>query len=282
MKRKIELNIIIPVYNEERDISECLSSLQKQSYKDFEIIIVDDGSTDRTKEIVKKSKKAKLIEGEHKGPGFSRNLGAKKAKGEILIFVDADMTFDREYLKNLTRPIIEGKTPGTSHGVEYASNLSNIWSKCWGKVRVDPKVKEHVIFRAIRKDIFLEKGGFDPRYGYADDQTFFFKYGMKSLAVPEAICYHKNPETLKQVYRQSRWIGASIDNFFVISRIIRYFTPFLMILFSPLAIPVLSLRKCLVNKDFLILPQMLVFMAFRYFGTVDGVYRRVFKNLNVR
>ena len=63
-------SIIIPTYNEEKDISKCLESLENQAFKDFEIIVVDDGSTDKTREIVRKFKKVKLIKGKHKGPGY--------------------------------------------------------------------------------------------------------------------------------------------------------------------------------------------------------------------
>jgi glycosyltransferase involved in cell wall biosynthesis len=102
------ISVVIPTYNEEKDIPECLSSLAKQSYKNKEVIIVDDGSTDKTLEVIKKFK-PRVIKGQHKGPGFSRNLGSKKAKGSILIFVDADMTFDKDYLKNLVLPIIKNR-----------------------------------------------------------------------------------------------------------------------------------------------------------------------------
>ncbi|MCW8966769.1 MAG: glycosyltransferase family 2 protein, partial [Candidatus Pacearchaeota archaeon] len=101
-----KLSIVIPVYNEEKYIGKCLESLNKQTYKNFEIIIIDDGSTDKTVEIIKKFD-VHLIKGKHKGTAFSRNLGAKSAKGEILIFIDADMTFDKDYLKNLIKPILE-------------------------------------------------------------------------------------------------------------------------------------------------------------------------------
>jgi len=276
------ISVIIPAYNEEKDIAECLESLKKQSFKKFEIIVVDDGSNDNTLGIIRGFRGIRVLKGEHQGPGFSRNLGAKVARGGILIFVDADMTFDRNYLKNLIDPIIKGKAYGTAHGVEYASNLQNIWSRCGGKTRVDPKTKEHAIFRAIRKDIFFEKGGFDPRYGYADDQTFFLKYGMKALAVNNAACYHKNPETLKAVYMQSKWIGASIDNQFTRTPIIRHLLPFFMILASPISIPVFSVKHCYSNKDFTIFPQMLVFMVARYLGTINGLLNKVYLNKNIR
>jgi glycosyltransferase involved in cell wall biosynthesis len=147
-----KISIIIPTYNEEENISKCIYSLENQSYKNFEILVIDDGSKDNTKKIIKKYKRVKLIEGEHKGPGFSRNIGAKNAEGEILVFVDADMTFDKNYLKDLIKPILDNKELiGTTHETEIAKNIENIWSRCWGKERITPKYQNTPkIFRAIR------------------------------------------------------------------------------------------------------------------------------------
>lgn len=291
MKKRYFISIIIPTYNEEKDIPECLDSLLNQSFKNFEIIVVDDGSTDRTKEIIKefqkKDKRIKLIEGEHKGPGFSRNLGAKKAKGEILVFVDADMTFDKNYIKNLIKPILKDKTGkilGTTHDYEAVKNIDNIWSRCWGKVRISKEdAKEVKIFRAIRKEKFLEMGGFDLKYGYADDQTFWFKYKIRPVVAKNTLCYHKNPATLKEVYKQSRWIGASIDNKLLNLQIIKYFVPFFMIVCFPLAIPLLSIKKCYRIKNYrLFFPWMLIFMSVRYLGTIEGIIRKMFFKINVK
>lgn len=283
-KNNLLISIVIPTYNEEKDIFDCIESLLEQSYKNFEIIIVDDGSTDDTVKIIKRLKKQdkriNLIQGEHKGPGFSRNLGANKAKGEILVFVDSDMTFDKGYLDNLIKPIIQDKNLiGTTHELEVVKNIENIWSRCWGNIRLDfrDKKEEGVLFRAIRRDKFLEFGGFNPRYGYADDQTFWIERKIKPKVAKETICYHKNPETLKEVYRQSKWIGASID----ISGI-KKGVPFLMILGFPLIIPFLSIKRCHRNKDFKIILPMIIFIFARYFGTIQGMFNKIFLGRNVR
>lgn len=282
------LSVIIPTYNEERDIGECLTSLLKQSYNTFEVIVVDDGSTDSTvkivKNFIKNNKKIRLIKGQHKGPGFSRNLGAKKAKGDILVFVDADMTFDKNYIKNLVRPIFSGMTVGTGHGLEYAGNLDNVWSRCWGKIRVSPQEKEGVIFRAIEKKVFFDNGMFDPKYGYADDQTFFIKYGMKSVLIPNAICYHKNAETLREVYRQSKWIGASLPFKWGLLRI-PVLNKMLLLGFyvlSPLIYPLITLLRIIKKKDFKLFFYYWPFMFIRYFGTLRGLFNWIIFNKNAR
>src|SRR3989304_4442751 len=130
----MKISIIIPTYNEEDEIVECLESLGKQTYGDFEIIVVDDGSVDKTLSVLSKLKvkieELKVFQQSHKGPGAARNLGAKHAKGEILVFIDADMTFDPNFLQELIEPILYAKAKGTFSKNEYVSNWRNRWARC--------------------------------------------------------------------------------------------------------------------------------------------------------
>ena len=130
----MKISVIIPTYNEAQVIGECLLSLAKQSIKDFEVIVVDDGSTDDTLTVITKlqvSYKLHVTRQKHQGPGVARNLGAKQAKGQILVFVDADMIFGKDFLRFLVKPIIEGKYKGVFSKEEYVSNWDNVWAKCW-------------------------------------------------------------------------------------------------------------------------------------------------------
>lgn len=274
----MKASIIIPAYNEEKDIGECLESLKRQSYKNMEIIVVDDGSTDRTKEIVKSFNKVRLIKGEHKGAGFSRNLGAKECKGKILVFVDADMTFGGDYVEKLIKPMLEGKSIGTEERFQKASNLDNVWSMCWGSYTKGYPDKEKTgnIFRAILKDKFLELGGFDSEYGYADDLTFFYKYGIRSNLV-EAECYHKNSETLGEVYKQSRWIGASKSNSKALALIILLLEPLIVVLLFPY-----SIWKVIQRKHYKYLLHYYIFYIFRFIGLSDGIWMSSFQGVNIR
>lgn len=284
LKEMIKVSVIIPVYNEEKDIRACLESLRKQSLKEKEVIVVDDGSTDGTREAVQEYREVKLLTGTHKGPGASRNLGAKKARGKYLIFVDADMTFSANYLKNLIAPLERDATLiGTCHDYEIVTNTSNIWSRCWGKIRVSKEqAKDVKIFRAIRTKVFLAKGGFDPRYGYADDQTLWFKHGLKSVPAPHTTCYHRNPETLSGVYKQSRWIGASFDAWPLQVQVIKYFVPLFAFLVSPIMVPLVTIKRTFMMKEYTIIPQMLLFVIIRYVGTFFGLARKLYFQTNVR
>ncbi len=222
----MKVSVIIPVYNEEDLIVDCLESLGKQTYGDFEIIVVDDGSTDnsvtRVKNIAKTltSIDAKqfspiiLLKQKHLGAGSARNLGAKKAGGGILVFVDADMTFDKDFIKKLVKPINDGQTKGTTSHDEFVSNLDQVWSKCWGinegweerRRHKNINEKEDKVFRALLKEQFDRVEGFTPG-GYTDDYSLAEKLGYKAKVVPGAKFNHKNPESLAEIYKQSKWVG---------------------------------------------------------------------------
>lgn len=279
-----KVSVIIPTYNEEEDIEQCIKSLHEQTHAQKEIIVVDDGSTDKTLERVKKYPEIKVLEQQHCGPGAARNLGANKARGEILIFIDADMTFDKKYIENLIKPIVgNNDVVGATHDYEVVNNVDNVWSRCWGRIRVSKEnAKDVKIFRAIRKSKFLEMGGFDKRYGYADDQTFWFKYKVRPVVAPDTTCYHKNPKTLKQVYKQSRWIGASID-FRWAKGPIKYLVPIIMTIISPVMIIAITFRKLWrQGEGATLLPAMLIFVTTRYFGTVAGIFRKLYLDKNYR
>lgn len=208
----VMISVVIPCYNEERYLPRCIKSILAQSYRDFEVIFVDDGSYDGTKGVLEsasaKSKKIRFHRQKNAGPGAARNKGVDLAKGDILVFVDADMTFHREYLRVLTGPIRAGKAFGTTHTKELVANKDNLWARSWSVNRIPESVQStgSGVYRAIRKDRFIEAGGFDPRKGYFDDDL-----SKLGLAVPvPAICYHNNPETLGEAFRHSLWVGGSL------------------------------------------------------------------------
>lgn len=211
----MKVSVIIPVFNEEKVIGNCLDSLEKQTYKDLETIIVDDGSKDHTVEVVSKYK-VRILKQNHLGAGLARNLGAKHASGEILIFVDADMEFDKKFIEKLIIPILNEKIIGTFSKEEYVLNKNNLWSKCWNINKKLPYDRMHPlnypdeqnVFRAILKKDFLKAGGFQP-IGYIDDYTLAEKLRVKAQVAPGAVFYHRNPDNLLEIYKQARWIGKS-------------------------------------------------------------------------
>lgn len=210
----MKVSVIIPTYNEEKVIGNCISSLSSQTLKELEIIVVDDGSTDKTLEVVKGFKEVKIFTQGHRGAGAARNFGVKHARGEILVFVDADMTFDNEFLKKLINPISR-TIVGTFSKEEYVGNKGNVWAKCWNINRGLPAGKMHPknypdydrVFRAILKSEFDRAGGFDEKAGYTDDYSLSQKLGVMAKAAPDAVFYHNNPDNLSEVFTQSRWMS---------------------------------------------------------------------------
>ena len=95
-----KFSIVIPVYNVEDYIKECLDSIMNQTFKDYEVIVVNDGTKDNSMDIVKKYK-VKTINQENGGLSAARNNGAKHAKGEYLLFIDSDDTIEPDLLKEL-------------------------------------------------------------------------------------------------------------------------------------------------------------------------------------
>jgi len=209
------ISVIIPAYNEERDVSHCLESLKLQTYHPLEIIVVDDGSTDKSLKIVSSLRGIRLVKQEHLGPAQARNKGVKKAKGEILVFVDADMTFEKHFIDKLTKPIREGKSIGTFSKEEYVANNNERWARLWslnrgfreGRMHPTSQSDRQKVFRAILKKDFDSVGGFTPGVGYTDDWTLSQKLGEQAVAAEAAVFFHRNPQTLSEVFAQSRWMA---------------------------------------------------------------------------
>lgn len=210
------VSVVIPAYNEARVIARALGSLVDQTHRPHEIFVVDDGSTDGTREIVRGFGGVTLIEQSHAGSGAARNRGATAATGDVLCFVDADMHFARDFLARLIAPIARGEAIGTFHATEYVANPQERWARLWNRnqrLAITRKLPDNypahqAVFRAVRRDAFLAAGGFIAG-GYDDDLSLAERLGTLAVAAPGAVCYHTNPSRLRETYGQARWIGAS-------------------------------------------------------------------------
>lgn len=247
-------SVVVPVFNEQEVIQTCLESLNNQSYKPVEIIVVDDGSTDRSLEVIKNSSQnVKLLHQKHLGPGSARNLGAGEAKGSIVVFVDSDMTFDKNFIKDLVAPILKGKEIGTFSKNEMVLNPDNIWSRCWNINRNLPYNRmipndypiEAPVFRAILKKEFDKINGFDTNGQYTDDWSLSRKLGKKSALAKGAVYYHSNPSSLKEVFSQARWIGK---NEFISGSIARKLKS--IIFYNPLVSLIIGAGKSITRQNY--------------------------------
>lgn len=97
------VSVIIPLYNKEKYIKRCIDSLVKQTYKNLQIIIVDDGSTDNSTDIISqyKDERIELIQKKNEGVSLTRNRGIESSKGKYIAFVDADDYVSKDYIYNL-------------------------------------------------------------------------------------------------------------------------------------------------------------------------------------
>ena len=96
---KPNISVIIPFYNSEKSLKQCLKAVYKSTYRNFEVIAVSDNSLDRSDQIIEEfSCRFKRLKKNH-GSGFARNAGAKLAKGKILVFLDSDVIIKRDSLK---------------------------------------------------------------------------------------------------------------------------------------------------------------------------------------
>lgn len=225
--KKPEVSVVLAVWNEDKYLGECLKSLANQRGVSYEVVVVDDGSAKRIKKqkVRIKDETFRLYRIKHSGTAKARNFGARKTKGEMLVFVDGDMRFAPDFLARLTKPIRQGKTKGTFSTEEFVANWDNVWARCWNwenglpdKRRINPKRTDMVKdFRAILKSEFAKVGGFDD-IGYTDTWTLSEKLNYRPQPV-KARYWHYNPQSLHEVFRQAAWIGGRRRRFGVLGKI---------------------------------------------------------------
>ncbi|MGA3291934.1 MAG: glycosyltransferase family 2 protein [Candidatus Microgenomates bacterium] len=279
----MKISIIIPTYNEKLVLEDCIESLGEQTLEDFEIILVDDGSTDGTVEILRNLQSTisnfHFFEQKHQGAGAARNLGAERAKGENLVFVDADMTFDKDFLKKLVEPIEKGEAKGTFSKEEYVSNWDNPWARCWNinegweEKRRHPKnyPDYQPVFRAILKSEFDKVGGFTPG-GYDDDWSLYKKLGYEAVNAPGAVFYHKNPPSLGEIFDHAKWVGKRKYKLGILG-------DFVALMRSSLPISlIVGINKGIINNDL----RFMIFKITYDFGTFVGILEFLLKRKSAK
>ena len=179
------VSVIIPTFNRLGKIQRAVDSVLRQSFKDFELIVVDDGSTDKTLDWLKQCQDPKLtiIESKHSGVAHARNLGVQKAHGEWLCFLDSDDVWHRHKLSEQIR--FHANHPGI-----LISQTDDVWIR--NSVRVNKMKKHEVrdgdIFEPslklcliccssvmIQKKLFFEVGGFDENLPTCEDYDLWIR-----------------------------------------------------------------------------------------------------------
>jgi len=217
------VTVIIPAFDAEKTIKECLKALLRQSIERarYEIIVVDDGSTDATPDIVARYPSVRLVRQSNAGPAAARNRGAQEARGEILLFTDADCVPAPDWIERMLASFQRGEDIAGVKGTYQSCHQALIAR--FVQLEYEDKYRrmsgyEHIDFidtysAGYRRDVFLANGGFDTSFPTAsvEDQEFSFRLarqGHKMVFVPEArVCHLEHADTLAKYVRKKFQIG---------------------------------------------------------------------------
>ena len=226
----MKYSLIIPVYNRPDEVDELLASLEVQTQKDFEVVVVEDGSTIPCLNVVNEhaSRLAlRYYQKENSGPGQSRNYGAERSQGEYLIVLDSDCVLPPGYLQavddELTRkPCDAFGGPDSAHEsftpVQKAINYSMTSFFTTGGIRGGKKKLDKFYPRSfnmgIKAELYQRLGGFSAmRFGEDIDFSIrIFKSGALCRLFPEAWVWHKRRTDMKKFFKQVHNSGIARIN----------------------------------------------------------------------
>ena len=215
-----KISIIVATLNDAKDIEDLLKSVKNQAFRDYEILVVDGGSTDGTIEIAKKYTKNVFVLPKA-GVAKSKNYAIKKARGELIQFFDADnFISDRNYLKKVHSIFMKNDIDALAVKISPAKsgNMLVRAQAAYRKTRwehhqkdnvfdVDPK---NITFSVFRHDFVRKIGGFNEKMVGNDDiymAAMTKKLNAKTLFDPCIEVYHKDPYDFGQIKRQALWYG---------------------------------------------------------------------------
>ena len=276
MESSIKISFIIPVFNRPKEVEELLSSMEAQSLTDFEIIIVEDGSSEKCEEVVQKYKNRISVQYFYKdnsGPGQSRNYGAEKATGNYFVFLDSDCVLPPDYFKIIFNQLLLNYKdafggPDMAHtdfsDLQKAINYSMTSFFTTGGIRGGSeklgKFHPRSFNMGYSRKVFEKTGGFSTmRFGEDIDMSIrIIKAGFSTSLIKEAAVYHKRRTSLIQFYKQVMNSGIARINLYK-----RHPESLKIIHFTP-ALFVLGLILCLAASFFclslVILPLFYAFV----------------------
>jgi len=225
--RKVpKVSILLVGHNEEDSIEKCVHSLREQTFTAFEIVCVDDGSTDRTFAVMSRLRRERLVHSAVRielrgGKPSGINLAARLATGDIFVVIDCDCSFEADAIEELLRPIVEDRTVtavsgnilvrnwrrsvvASLQGIEYLMSIS------LGKSYADALDQVCCVsgaYGAFRRDAWEHINGMDAGGGEDFDFTMRLRLaGYRVVFVRHSICYTDVPHTLYTLLRQrNRW-----------------------------------------------------------------------------
>ena len=216
----MNFSFIIPVFNRPDEVAELLESLTRQSVKDFEVLIVEDGSSVTCEKVCKKYE-GKLdlhyFKKQNSGPGQTRNYGAERARGEYLIILDSDVVVPEGYLDAVCKELENNPTeafggPDAAHDsftpTQKAISYSMTSFFTTGGIRGGKKGLDKFYPRSfnmgVRRDVYLKLGGFS-KMRFGEDIDFSYRIveaGYRPRLFPDAWVWHKRRTDFRKFFRQ--------------------------------------------------------------------------------
>ncbi|HXW85618.1 MAG TPA: glycosyltransferase [Candidatus Binataceae bacterium] len=215
------VSVVICAYNAERTMRPCLESLTRLTYPNYEVVIIDDGSRDKTAEIAMDFPQFRLIRQPNKGLSVARNVGMHAARGEIVAYTDSDCVADPHWLTLMVRAMTESGFDGIG-GPNYAPHEDGRIEGC---VAASPGAPAPVLLGAsavehlagcnmvFTKESLLRVGGFDPQFTSAGDDVDMcwrlLDAGYRLGYCPAAFVWHFRRNSIKAYYGQQRGYGRA-------------------------------------------------------------------------
>ena len=228
----MKYSIIVPVYNRPDEVDELLESLTRQTQKDFEVVVVEDGSQARCEDVVNRyaeGLEVRYFEKPNSGPGQTRNYGAERSRGEYLIILDSDVVLPEGYLAAVDKELTDSPCeafggPDRAHEsftpVQKSINYSMTSFFTTGGIRGGKKKLDKFYPRSfnmgIRADLYRQLGGFsNMRFGEDIDLSIrIFKSGARCRLFPEAWVWHKRRTDFRKFFRQVHNSGIARINLY--------------------------------------------------------------------
>ena len=215
------VSVVVCAYNAERTMEDCLASLEHLNYPDYEVIVVNDGSKDRTLEISERYNYCRIISQPNMGLSVARNVGAEAATGEIVAYTDSDCVADADWLNYLVAKM-EASDLVACGGPNFPPPENSLVPAA---VAVSPGGPTHVLLSddvaehiagcnmAFRRDVLLALGGFDPVYRAAgDDVDICWRLQDAGYTIgfsPAAVVWHYRRNTVAAYIGQQRGYGKA-------------------------------------------------------------------------
>ncbi|MCP5098671.1 MAG: glycosyltransferase [Chloroflexi bacterium] len=201
------VSVITPTYNRAHLIREAIDSVLTQTFTDFELIIIDDGSTDNTEAVIKQitDPRLKYLQRENGGASAARNTGLEAATGEWVAFLDSDDLYLPERLALQMARIAEVPTAGLVYGRYYGTTVAKDDKKLTGLCHDPLELRQllmgpafHWSTALIRRDYIVQEGGFDTRFAVGEEWEFTIRLalaGCEMICVPEPLTLVRMQET---------------------------------------------------------------------------------------